>query len=325
MIYLHTGANGAGKTLFVLYDVRAKQLAESRPVYYHGFEPNQPIIDFGWKPFVPAEWQDLPDGSICIFDECQNEFPVRGSRDPVPDYINAIAQFRRKRGFDFFLITPHPMLIDIFIRRLINTPSFHRHFKKTFAGDAVSQITWSAVANECDKPGSSEKGGEVIIRPYPKEVYAWYRSSSLHTAKRRIPKQVYFLGVAALLIPAMFYMAFLYLQPKPKVSESKPSFESNAIVSREINQPKTTQSFLNERMPRIPGLQYTAAVYDKVTEPVVAPFPAACIASKDRCVCYSQQATKLDVPDQTCRDIVEKGFFVDWRQSQDIRPIANAN
>lgn len=313
MIYLHTGANGAGKTLFVLHDVRAKQLAENRPVYYHGFKPKQAIIDFGWKPFEPSKWQDLPDGSICIFDECQNEFPVRGARDPVPDYVNAIAQFRRARGFDFFMITPHPMLIDIFIRRLINTPSFHRHFKKTFAGDAVSQITWSAVSTDCDKPGSSEKGGEVSIRPYPKEVYDWYTSSSLHTAKTRIPKQVFFLIASAIIIPAMFYIAFLYLQPKPKASQNISSLAGpDAPASRLANQVKTTSQFLSERTPRIPGLTHTAAVYDKVTEPVIAPFPAACIASRTQCICYSQQATRLDVPEPTCKEIVEKGFFVDW-------------
>ncbi|MBX9636231.1 MAG: zonular occludens toxin domain-containing protein [Nitrosomonas sp.] len=309
MIYLHTGANGAGKTLFVLHDVRAKQIAESRPVYYHGFEPQKAIIDFGWKPFAPADWQDLPDGSICIFDECQNDFPVRGSREAVPEYINAMAQFRRKRGFDFYMITPHPMLLDIFIRRLIDTPSFHRHFKKTFAGDAVSQITWSAVNTECDKPGSSEKGGEISIRPYPKEVYTWYRSASMHTAKRRIPKQVYFLAGAALLIPTLFYFAFQKVTPK---APNTLSSATSALPGASPSKVKTAADYLAERTPRVPGLAYTAQTYDKVTEPVTAPFPAACIASASKCKCYTQQATVLAVDDRTCRSIVEKGFFVDW-------------
>lgn len=36
MLYLTTGANGTGKTLFTLKEVREKQLAENRPVYHNG-------------------------------------------------------------------------------------------------------------------------------------------------------------------------------------------------------------------------------------------------------------------------------------------------
>ena len=95
MIYLTTGANGAGKTLLTLKDVRAQQLKENRPVYYHGFDMDEAkAAEFGWQKFDPKKWQDLPDGSICIMDECQNEFPLRRSGAEVPDYVQAIAQLQ---------------------------------------------------------------------------------------------------------------------------------------------------------------------------------------------------------------------------------------
>jgi len=53
MIYLTTGGNGAGKTLFTLYDVRKQQLAENRPVYYCGFTAGEQLIDWGWQEFNP--------------------------------------------------------------------------------------------------------------------------------------------------------------------------------------------------------------------------------------------------------------------------------
>ncbi|CAN7485653.1 zonular occludens toxin domain-containing protein [Acidovorax sp. LjRoot74] len=77
MIYLTTGGNGAGKTLFTLKDVREQQLKENRPVYFHGFKAKQVLLDWGWQEFDPKRWQDLPDGSICVMDECQNEFPAK--------------------------------------------------------------------------------------------------------------------------------------------------------------------------------------------------------------------------------------------------------
>src|SRR6185503_2096491 len=67
-----------------------------------------------------------------------------------------------------------------------------------------------------------------------------------------------------------------------------------------------------EYRPRVEGLAYTAPVYDDVTKPVRAPYPAACLASKARCGCYSDQGTRLDMPEALCRQIVERGFYVAW-------------
>jgi len=56
-------------------------------------------------------------------------------------------------------------------------------------------------------------------------------------------------------------------------------------------------------------------VYDEVVKPVEAPYPAACVESVSQgCRCYSQQATRLQVPDALCHGIVGGGFFVSWNQ-----------
>ncbi len=63
MIYLTTGANGAGKTLNTLKFVREKQVAEGRTVYYNGFDMlPEKAAEFGWLKFDPRLWQSLPDG-----------------------------------------------------------------------------------------------------------------------------------------------------------------------------------------------------------------------------------------------------------------------
>src|ERR1035437_10329247 len=121
MIYLTTGANGAGNTLLTLRDVREKSLKEGRPVYYNvRFELTS---NFGWKVIEVKDWQEAPDGAIFLFDECQNELPLRPASIPVPPYIKALAEHRR-RGFDFYLITQHPLNIDSFVRRLIGAPGW---------------------------------------------------------------------------------------------------------------------------------------------------------------------------------------------------------
>lgn len=324
MIYLTTGANGAGKTLLTLKDVRAQQLKENRPVYYHGFEMDEAkAAEFGWQKFDPKEWQSLPDGSICIMDECQNEFPLRRSGSDVPEYIQAIAQHRRRRGFDFWMICPHPSLIDVFVRRLIDKPSWHRHLKRAFGADVVSVLRFSSPDMKCEEPGAGARG-EVSMVGYPKEVYGWYRSASLHTGKKKIPRAVYVLAACAVFVPAALYYAVTGVY-KNATKQAKPATETianqpggNSTASpgqnlRQVAQVMTADEYIAHRVPRLQDFAHTAPAYDEVTKPTEAPYPAACVEMGKTCKCYTQQATLLQVSGTVCLQIVRQGFFMDWK------------
>jgi zona occludens toxin len=332
VIYLTTGANGAGKTLFTLADVRAQQLKENRPVYYHGFEAADPLKAFGWLPFEPRDWMALPDGSICIMDEAQNEFPLRKSGSDVPRYIEDIAQFRRKRGFDFWITTPHPMLIDVFIRRLIGSPSWHRHCKRVFGSNMTSISQWSSVKTDCEKPTAGDSG-QTSLRAFPKEVFTWYNSASLHTGKRKFPLALKLLAVAVLAVPLAGWFAVNRISSIGQATQARlaekgigstaangaaPSAATSAVVKpRSLEQLRN--DYLLEHSPRIAGLPQTAPVYDKVTDAVVAPYPAACLfgvrpgTRKAECKCWTQQGTLLQTPLDLCSQVVAQGFFVDFK------------
>jgi zona occludens toxin len=324
MIYLTTGANGAGKTLITLRDVRAQQLKENRPVYYHGFDMDEAkAAEFGWQKFDPKKWQDLPDGSICVMDECQNEFPLRRSGSDVPDYVQAIAQHRRRRGFDFWMICPHPSLIDVFVRRLIDKPSWHRHLKRAFGADVVSVLRFSSPDMKCEEPGAGARG-EVSMVGYPKEVYSWYRSASLHTGKKKIPRSVFVLAACVVFVPAALYFAVTGVY-KNATKQAKPSTETianqpgtNAAGSpsqnmRQVAQVMTADEYVSHRVPRLPDFPHTAPAYDEATKPAEAPYPAACVEMGKTCKCYTQQATLLQVSGAVCLQIVRQGFFMDWK------------
>lgn len=325
MIYLTTGANGAGKTLITLRDVRAQQLKENRPVYYHGFEMDEAkAAEFGWQKFDPKKWQDLPDGSICVMDECQNEFPLRRSGSEVPDYIQAIAQHRRRRGFDFWMICPHPSLIDVFVRRLIDKPSWHRHLKRAFGADMVSVLRFAAPDMKCEEPGAGARG-EVSMVGYPKEVYGWYRSASLHTGKKKIPRAVYVVAACAIAVPAALYFAISGVynntvkqtKPATETIAKQPGTNPNENPSmRNVAQVMTGDEYISHRTPRLRDFPHTAPAYDDTTKPVHAPYPAACVQMGKTCKCYTQQATLLQVSGPTCLQIVAQGFFMDWQHPE---------
>lgn len=320
MIYLRTGANGSGKTLLTLRDVREKSLKENRPVYHNGrFEVVVGGELSSWTKIETKDWQTVPDGAIFVIDECHNpgDFPVRTAKDALPEYVKMMAEHRR-RGFDFFLITQHPMNIDPFIRRLIGSPGWHQHLKRASGAPLVSVLEWAAV---CDQPQKNGSGASAAVKmvTYPKEVYKWYVSTSLDTAKLKIPFQVKLLVFALLLFPVLGYYGYKNMadRSKPKAvplsATGQPMASGSAPPAAEKHV-LTSSEYAASFAPRIEGLAYTAPRYDRQTEPVTAPYPAACIQMGSRCECYTQQATKLPVPPAMCSQIVKGGFFNDWQQ-----------
>ena len=316
MIYLRTGANGSGKTLLTLRDVREKSIKENRPVYHNGrFE----VVAGGeldsWQKIETKDWQTVPDGAIFVIDECHNpgDFPIRTAKDALPEYVKMMAEHRR-RGFDFYLITQHPMNIDPFVRRLIGSPGWHQHLKRASGAPLVSVLEWAAVNDQPQKNGSGASAAVNMVT-YPKEVYKWYVSTSLDTAKLKIPFQVKLLVVALLLFPVLGYYGYKTMadRGKAKIGTPAAAAQVGAVSAPADKHVQTPAEFVASFNPRLAGLPQTASRYDDVTKPATAPYPAACVQMGDRCDCYTQQATKLQVPKPLCLQIVKNGFFNDWQ------------
>lgn len=319
MFYLITGANGAGKTLNTLKWVRERSVKECRPVCHNGrFEPVEGGELSSWKKIDMKDWQSEPDGTIFLVDECHNDFPLRAPSATPPDYVRMLAEHRR-RGFDFYLVTQHPQNLDNFVRRLIGSPGWHRHLKRTFGADLVSCLEWSAVNPNCEKDGSG-KSATVTMLPFPKEVYGWYKSASLHTGKKKIPRSVWVLGACTLLVPLLGYFAFTTVYG----NVTKHAKAADGTVKGVVAAPQTAvaagplsaDDYIALRKPRIPDFPHTAPAFDAVTAPAVAPYPAACVHMANVCKCYSQQGTLLATSGDVCLQIVKHGFFVEWQQPQ---------
>lgn len=323
MLYLITGANGAGKTLNTLKWVRERQLKETRPVAHNGrFDAVEGGELSSWKKIDIKNWQDEPDGTIFLIDECHNDFPLRPPSSTPPDYVKMLAEHRR-RGFDFYLITQHPQNIDSFVRRLIGPPGWHRHLKRSFGVDMVSCLEWPAANPNCEKSGSG-KDAQITMVAYPKEVYAWYRSASLHTGKKRLPLRLIALPLLVVALVLVVGFAWSMLGSKTDVGKkagAKPATQAGAVAEVGPVQKVSTADYINARRPRITDFPHTAPAYDEVTKPSIAPYPAACVSMGPRCDCYSQQGTYLHMSKETCLQVVKNGFFVDWPQDRERRDV----
>ncbi|HTD06240.1 zonular occludens toxin domain-containing protein [Undibacterium sp.] len=325
MINLITGLPGNGKTLFALSYIKALAEKDNRPVFYSGINE----LKLPWELIDAEKWYEVPPNAIVVIDECQRIFRPRTISKDVPKYVEQL-ETHRHGGVDLFLITQHPMLADASVRRLTGN---HRHVRRVFGTERATIHEWGEARDNCDKP-AGRKDSVKHNWKFDKAAYGYYKSAEVHTVKRNIPMRFFvLLAVPVLLIAAAVYVykftkkhteadalpanAAAQLSPAPAANGNKKS-------SSYQNAKEDAKQYVYENTPRVDGLPFTAPKYDELTAPTVAPAPVACMSTKSRCSCYTQQATPISMPDNLCREIVKNGYFQDFdvagKSSKDRAP-----
>jgi zona occludens toxin len=335
LITLITGVPGSGKTLYALNLIKLESekgnspgtLVKRRKVYYSGIRD----LTLPWELFGeekdserpwetdPEAWYMLPIGAIIVIDECQRLFRPRSTGGVVPRTVKEL-ETHRHRGYDIFLITQHPLLIDSNIRRLVGR---HYHVIRRFGGHRAVISEWSA----CTEISKGSLGESIRHQfRYPKEAFTWYKSAEVHTHKRRIPMRIFFLwGVPLVLVGLGFgvwkaigaYATGSIVTTKMDAL-TKDNVSKGGVAGTGTSAPgamkgitqMTKGEWLDQYAPRVSDLAYTAPVYDGVTQVTRAPVPVACVASVARCTCWSQDATVLLVMEASCRQFAQYGLFL---------------
>ena len=281
MITLLTGLPGAAKTLYIVTKIAAqlekrKKENPDSDIYYYGIKGlKHPWIEID----DPEKWYELPTGSAIIIDEAQTVFRPRSNSAKVPQHVSEFETHRHK-GFDVFLVTQHPGLVDANIRKLVGE---HIHIKRAFGSAASMIYTHQGVNNNC---GVNNSGSERSTWAHDKSGFELYDSAELHTHKRKFPKAFFFVIASPFIIIAVLYFFYLQFSESTMVSGIVDTFEdstgtllSNDVVQIQpsVSAPGQSIDYFTSRVPRITQLPHTAPIYDELTTPVRAPYPAACI------------------------------------------------
>lgn len=305
MIHLISGKDGNGKGLFAIQHIQKKAAAENRAVFYHGI----PNLKLDWHLMdSAADWQKCPDGAIIVIDEAQYTYKTLPTGSPLPPHIENL-NVNRKGGFDIFFVTQDPMQLHTRVRSLVQS---HYHLVRVFGKEESKLHHWNTCKEDAIK---SRKDSIVTDFKFPKELYGVYESAQLHTVKANVPFRYYLKYIIPVIVIALVALAAYALMSAKHKSEK--GFLGENAKSDVDSAPRSEKSrdlpWPVQQIPRIPELPYSAPKYDEVTRAQYAPIPAACIASKTRCKCWSQQGTALDVGDSVCRQVVANGFFVDFQ------------
>lgn len=189
-ITLVTGIPGAGKTLYVVKHLVEDILPSDRLIFHNiaGLNIDHPNI-FSVDDEGMRLWPTMPKKAVIIIDECQNVFPPRNPMSSVPPFVNSFAVHRHS-GFDIYLITQGPSLIDAFIHPLV---AVHKHLWRPFQLSRSSLFTYQGVSKT---PGPRQ----TIITAnrtnfsFPRKYFSFYKSADAHTIKPEIPWRFIVLG-----------------------------------------------------------------------------------------------------------------------------------
>lgn len=335
MITLQTGVNGSGKTLYlVAYLVQlfarwAKYPEEVRPVYVFGVHGlNLPVLQVPYRVetirarigeqsydrLVPL-WDDMPEGSLVIFDEAQKPFPTRSAQSAPPEHILWFTEHRRL-GFDFVMMTQHPKFLDPTIRALVGR---HLHFRRIFGGNRSIIYEWDC----CSDSISNYKSAVKTYFPFPKKYYEYYKSAEIHT-KQSFKKPLWLLIPVISLVLLLFSVPKLYSIFKYGMHHQEPvaAVASSPIPAAGFFPPIAASAPVSPPgYVSPPAAGYVAPVSQ---HPVPLPLPSvsACLATATSCKCFTAHAVPVPMPDALCREAADHPtpqFRFDEEQSRPFR------
>jgi zona occludens toxin len=317
-IHLITGTPGAGKTLYTLVLVEKLREESGRDVYYQGIaDLKLPWIEFENQ----TEWHKLPDKSIIVMDEAQRAFRPRAAVMKVPEHVEAL-ETHRHRGIDIFIITQHPTLIEVNVRRLVES---HRHIMRKFGSKWATVHEWKGTKDNCDKSRADSMRSEWR---YPKEAFTWYKSAEAHTHKFKLPGKV----MVLIAIPFIIAAGAWYLSTKlanwgkpPAALDNPPQAQQQSQLGQPSKsgissaEPYSLQAYLDQYKQRLSGLPWTASRYDELTKPQRVPVIRGCWITDTplegfdhRAVCMLDGGVYVYPPESFVKQFLRDRFFIDW-------------
>lgn len=322
MITMITGGPGLGKTALAVSMLLDEY--KDRPIFTN---INGLTLDHSPLPKLD-EWTEevandqgttvhrftFPPGAVIVIDECQQFFRPRATGSKVPPYITAF-ETHRHQGLDFVLITQGTRLVDSNLRSLVKGGR-HIFLKSSYIGRF--RYEKSEAINEDDRASYTL----AAKRKYtlPKKAFHLYKSSELHTKPPRpkIPLAAY------LIVGAVVVGAYLAYHTSSRIggalqAEKQPPASIPATVDAQRPQlagvvVEAKPSFVEATTPLDPHDPLSAPLYENVKPTAIPPVVEVCIASRSRCVCYSQQQTPVWMPDEQCRQRAAGLYYDPYRQ-----------
>jgi len=278
------------------------------------------------RPIPPdADWRKLPDGSYVVYDEIQN-IPIFSSENRALDPIVKELTIHRHRGFDIIGITQFPDLVKKEFRALVG---HHRHLVNSFGLKRSTQYEWSTCKID---PNAFKNKATAEIKStfaFPSDLYKYYRSSTAHTHKRRLPwRFIMILSAVLIACISLFTCSFSKennvvrqiatgtphdpAKPSSDKSDSKqslPATKTDPTQTQNENadsaNPTNNESDLDVRTAYNPSDPFGFQPVQYI-EPTSVRVFSGCFCTKKSCKAYDQQGTQISgIDPKLCKGLME--------------------
>lgn len=310
----------------------------------HGFEQIDKNDLENW-----VYWEDEKDdfstvsnfekGSLIFIDEADLFYPASLNEKNCPRWLREMARSRH-HGLDFYIITQQSKMISPFLLGLIQS---HIHYHRPNGSETVTKYTW-----EHHQPNVYARANRMLGLPQKvkvnPEVFKLYRSTVQNTRKKTPPIHIYkklALALLPIIIAPFFVWYFMYYRHLPpdsaQVSKTETSTKTTAQPAENqtekgvdvglLDAQSSTDNVLTVKdfIPPDPVMPWTAPAYQDLAKPTDFPRIAMCISSNPtdnpeishkfrsgKCLCFTQQYTPVDVPQNACLKMVKDGWFDNW-------------
>lgn len=282
MIYLITGVPGSGKSLKAVQMI-LEWKAAGRTIF-----ADIEGLEIEGVQRSPEDWRDTPEGSVVVYDECQRIFPSTGRAGVADDPRIRAMETHRHTGHDLVFITQAPTFLHHHIRKLVGK---HYHVYRAMGLNAATIYSWEGTCSDVDDR-KERRRADASRWSYPKDLFKYYKSATVHTHKFKIPKKalMYILAACAAIALA------IWLLTRSTIGN---------YVGMEKDEATPTAAAGGVAMPPPAAGDYpTQALRDLHEAPPVTRSIIGCVSGRF-CRCFGSDGLVLALPETTCRDYAE--------------------
>ncbi|MBP8006511.1 MAG: hypothetical protein KAZ18_06410 [Acinetobacter sp.] len=317
------------------------ELNEKEKTKFHHFKPVRTIYtniaDLKLVQCRPlpkdCDWRQTPQGSYFVIDEAQLITIFSDEARGIDPIVKDLTIHRHK-GYDFLFITQEPSFVHKYIRKLA---SHHIHLVNIFGWEQSMKMEWSVVQDSPNAIKAIARVENLTRWRFPKHVYPLYKSTTINTREKRIPKKLVLLAAASaccfLLAIFMFFskeggspllnlVTGKSITAEAQKNESKTksdnpnsqqSSDSKQTDSKTLQNQNATDSNAAASEPVVPVENTYSASDPFAYEPVYVAQPvnhrvfSGCLCVKNSCSAYDQQGTKISgINSKVCKDLINE-------------------
>lgn len=321
MIILITGTPGSGKSLYATQRI-TEWVKEGREVYSDIDGLNIPEV----MEIPDGDWQQTPKGSVVVYDEAQrNEcFKYRAKEKLSNNTIISGMEYARHDGYDIVFITQSPKFLHLHLLELVGE---HYHVSRPYGRAQAEICLHRQVSMMPNTVAAKERAEDVFKFKYDPKIFALYKSAEIHTHKFRLPK--YFYKLFAIIAFCGIGASYILFGTDNKILDKDAySLDANAISARnkkaesvkaDVHDPLTPEqrADLEARSPvatdptqnPVNQISYNpnqpfANQFDNAQAASNQPYLSGCMQLKNKCSCFTQQGSKLDVSLSDCKKVI---------------------